>query len=67
VPHLIGLLDDEKLRPAVMEALGRIGPAAREAIPALRRFASRWGERELQLQAMEALRGITRRDEGGRA
>ena len=67
VPHLIGLLGDDKVRAAAMEALGRIGPAAREAIPALRQLASHWGERELQFQAMEALRGITRRDEGGRA
>lgn len=67
VPHLVALLDDAKLRPAAMEALGRIGPAARAAIPALRQFANRWGERELQFQAMEALRGITRREGGGRA
>jgi hypothetical protein len=65
VPHLIGLLEDDKLRPAAMEALGHIGPAAREAIPALRQFANRWGERELQFQAMEALRGVTRREGGG--
>jgi HEAT repeat protein len=65
VPHLIGLLGDDRLRPLALEALGRIGPAAREAIPALRQLAGRWGERELQLQAMEALRGVTRREAGG--
>jgi HEAT repeat protein len=65
VPHLVGLLEDDRVRPAAMEALGRIGPAAREAIPALRQFVNRWGERELQYQAMEALRAITRREGGG--
>jgi hypothetical protein len=69
VPHLVRLLGsgNEVERWAAMQALGQIGPAAREAVPALRQLANRWGERELQLQAMEALRGITRREGGGRA
>jgi hypothetical protein len=67
VPHLVRLLDrGEVLRRAVMEALGRIGPPARAAVPALRQLANQWGQRELQLLAMDALHLITRR-EGGQA
>jgi hypothetical protein len=55
------------VRRAAIEALGRIGPTAREAIPALRQVVNLWGQRELQLLAMEALRSITRREGGGQA
>jgi hypothetical protein len=63
VPALLRLLDDpcEPLRRAAIVTLGRIGPPARAAVPALRRLLNQWGQKDLQVLAMEALGGITRR------
>jgi hypothetical protein len=69
VSRLIELLsaDREEVRRAAVEALGRVGPPARAAVPALRQLANRWGQRGTQLLAMDALRSITRREGGGQA
>jgi hypothetical protein len=69
VAHLTELLSDgrEEVRHAAVEALGWLGPPARAAIPVLRQLVNRWGEKKLQLLAMEALRSITRPEGGGQA
>jgi hypothetical protein len=63
VPMLLRLLDGpcDRLRRAAIITLGRIGPNAHAAIPALRLILNEWGQKELQMAAMEALGAITRR------
>jgi HEAT repeat protein len=63
VPVLLRLLEDSRdaVRRAAIATLGRIGRPARAAIPALRQILNQWGEKELQILAMEALGGITHR------
>ena len=60
VPELIHLLETEpspQVRSSIAQALGAIGPAARAAIPALRR-AAQDNDKELRLNATFALADI---------
>jgi hypothetical protein len=56
---LLGLLSDDRYsgRSTVLDLLGQLGPAAREAVPAIRRVLDS-GNQELRQVAAEALKRI---------
>jgi len=54
---LVELLADEELRPTAIRALGKIGPPAAEALPALEELAKWSGDDPAPRQAMARIRG----------